>query len=49
MKLEKRERHQREQNENTEFVISEQTVDAICFQLWTLPCDVKEGPYICDS
>lgn len=48
MRLEKRERHQREQNENTEFVISEQTIDlrrtVFCFQLWPVRCDVKEGP-----
>lgn len=48
MRLEKRERHQREQNENTEFVISEQTIDlrmtVFCFQLWPVPCDVKGGP-----
>lgn len=48
MRLEKREKHQREWNENTEFVISEQTIDlrrtVFCFQLWPVPCDVTEGP-----
>lgn len=48
MRLEKRERDQREQKENTDFVVSEQTIDlrrtVFCFQLWPVPCDVKEGP-----
>lgn len=52
MRLEKRKRHQRQHNENAEFVVPEQTIDlrtVFCFQLWSVPYDVKEASKKCNS